>query len=269
MKTHGTDRFMPTTQQLTQLGILLGFVISIVTEIVTRFFFALNSDEAKALLQSKGVLSRKISDAFSEVFVATADEYTVQRTYWEGIYSTHYGIDADFSQVVVPKKPCDGKWRLVFMPKGLIINQAAVAYQKVISDHDPKWELKQAVDDLDAAVTHNIRTQIADYAFWVCDEQEADKKLYAQATKQAIPHQSLGITVRERLVCGAVHFIETKRHLDEQNSTLCFGSRYSDGSIPYIYCNRDDYSVSVCWGDAEKSCHDAGVRQVVVSPRTT
>ncbi|MFZ2300146.1 MAG: hypothetical protein WAW00_03365 [Candidatus Moraniibacteriota bacterium] len=267
MKNHGTDRLIPTAQQAKQLGILLGFVISIVTEVVTKFFFALNPDEAKAFLQSKGTLSKKIQKSFSEVFVVTADGYAAQRAYWEGIYLTHFGMEADFSEVLIPEKPSVGKRRLIFIFKGLTMNHSAAMYRNILVAHDPRWKLWQYADDLDAVITRNIRTSAESYALWVRDEQEADEEFLGQSVRQADPDQLIGVTVLERLVHGAVHFIETKQHLDVKGITLCSGSRPAGGRVPGVRWRPGSREVGVGWYALDGSHPDGGVRQAVALPK--
>lgn len=267
MNTHRTDRSVPTDQQIKQLGILLTFVLDIVTRIVMRYFFALNSDEVKATLQSKGALSQKIKKALSEVFVIAADGYAAQRTYWEGMYLTHFGTEADFSEVVIPEKPQFGKWRLIFILKGLTMNHAAALYRKILVAHDPQWKLWQYADDLDVAIVRNIRTSAESYAIWVRDEQEADEEFRGQTTCQVDPDQLIGITVLERLVFGIVHLIETKQHLDVKGITLCSGSRYADGRVPCVGWFPGIRWVDVGWYDLGGSSPDGGVRRAVSLPK--
>ncbi len=92
-----------------------------------------------------------------------ADEDVAQRAYWEGIYGTHFGMEADFSEVLIPEKPSVGKWRLIFIFKGLTMNHAAAMYRKILVARDPQWNLRQYAD-LDVAITRNIRTSAESYA---------------------------------------------------------------------------------------------------------
>ena len=267
MNTHRTDRSVPTAQQVKQLGILLAFVLEIVIRMVTRYFFTLSSGEARALLQSKGMLSKKIEGTLAPVFAMAEDEYAAQRAYWEGIYSAHFGREADFSEVLIPEKPSVGKWRLIFILKGLTMNHAAAMYRKILAAHDPQWKLWQYADDLDAVITRNIRTSAESYAVWVRDEQEADEEFLGQSTRQADPDQLIGVTVLEQLVHGAAHFIETKQHLDVKGITLCSGSRNADGDVPGVGWHPGHREVCVYWYDLDDSLSGDGVRRAVSLPK--
>lgn len=271
MNTHGTDRSSvpttPTAQQIKQLGILLGFVLEVVTRIVTRFFFGLSPDEAKALLQGKGELSKKLKVALASVFVMDADPYAEQRMYWEAFYEKYLGLATDFGSVAIPEKPIDGKWRLIFILQGLTMNAVAEAYGKILVAHDPSWSIWKYVNDLDTAITRNIRTSATAYAIWVRDEQESDEEFRGRSTSQADPDQLIGVTVLERLVHGAVHFAETKQHLDSNGITLCSGSRDADGGVPCVGWIPDDRQVSVGWYYLDDVHQRGGVRRAVSLPK--
>jgi len=242
MNAHGTDRPVPTAQQIKQLGILLAYAIEIVTRVVTRYFFTLSFDEIKVLLQNKDALSKKIKVALAPVFVLTTDEYAAQRAYWESIYSKHYGMDADFSEVAVPRKPSNGKWRLIFIIKDLTMNRAAAMYRKILVDHDPECELQQTAADLDTHIPRNIRTSAESYATWVRDEPEADSGPIGQIASD----QLVGISLLERLVYNTVHFIETKRHPDN-SSMRCPGSQTAKGCVPSVGWFLGGRKVSISW----------------------
>ncbi|MEK9151016.1 MAG: hypothetical protein AAB547_00100 [Patescibacteria group bacterium] len=213
------------------------------------------------------MLATKVKNGLSKVFVVTADRYAARRAYWEGIYLTHFGMEADFSEVLIPEKPSVGKRRLIFIFKGLTMNHSAAMYRNILVAHDPRWKLWQYADDLDAVITRNIRTSAESYALWVRDEQEADEEFLGQSVRQADPDQLIGVTVLERLVHGAVHFIETKQHLDVKGITLCSGSRDADGYVPGVYWHPADRRVGVSWYDLGASHPDGGVRRAVALPK--
>lgn len=262
MNVHGTDRSLPSIRQLKDF---LGFVVAIITEIATEFFFRLSPDEAKALLQNKAALGKKLKATLSEVFVMDADPYAEQRTYWETFYQKYFGFAADFSLVPIPEKPVDGEWRLIVILKGLTMNQAAEAYGKLLIAHDPEWKLWQYADDLDKAITRNIRTSAESYAIWVRVGQESDEEFRGQTTRQADPDMLIGVTLLERLIHGMVRFVETKQHLDYNGFTLCSGSRDSVGNVPRVHWNPDYRWVLVYWYDPDNSNRDGGVRRAVAA----
>ena len=262
MNTHGTDRIAPSIKQLREF---LGFVVAIITEIATEFFFCLSPDEAKALLQNKAALGTKIKAALTPVFAMDADPYAEQRTYWKTFYQKHPGLVVDFSLIPIPEKPSDGEWRLIFIQKGLTMNQIAEALRKLLIAHDPAWKLWQYADDLDKVVTHNIRTSAQSYAIWVRVDQESDEEFRGQSTRQADSDMLIGVTLLEHLVHRMVYLVETRQHLDHEGFTLCSGSRNSDGSVPDAHWYPGSREVFVSWRALGGSSQSGGVRRAVAA----
>lgn len=267
MNTHGTNRSVPTAQQIKQLGILLGFIFEVVTRIVTRFFFGLSPDEAKALMQNKGALSKKLKVALTEVFVADADPYVAQREYWENFYQKYLGLTADFNLVPIPERPTDGEWRLIFILKGLMMNPTAEALRELLVTYDHEWMLGRYADDLDATIPHNIRTSVESYAIWVRVGRESDEEFRGQSTRQADPDQLIGETFLEHLVHRMVYLVETRQHLDQEGITLCSGSRGADADVPCARWYSGFRQVDVNWINLDSSFQKVGVRRVVSLPK--
>lgn len=76
-----------------------------------------------------------------------------------------------------------------------------------------------------------------------------------------------GITLRERLLMELDYFNETGEHLDVKNITLCAGSRYSDGDVPYVRWGPSYREVCVCW--CSPAYRSDGIRaRTAVDPST-
>lgn len=267
MKKHGTN-FVATNvaaSHIKQLGILVGYIVSVITEMISFYFFSLSDDEKKVLLQNKTTLADKIKTALIPIFAVAADEFAEVKTYWQTIYKKYFDMDVSSSDVVIPQKLAEGKWRLLFIPKGLTMDVTYGVYGKVISSHDSNWSMRKNdyFDSFDAKVTDNIRdSKNGSYAVWVRDEQESDLEYRGQSTKQADPNKTVGDTLLERMVHGIVHFIETKQHLDVVGFTLCSGSRAADGRVPSMDC-YPDRSVRVDRDDVDIYDSRGGVRKAV------
>ncbi|MBU3942419.1 hypothetical protein KKA24_00370, partial [Patescibacteria group bacterium] len=93
------------------------------------------------------------------------------------------------------------------------------------------------------------------YVIRVRERQEADEENVNLSAEQVQKRNIKGITLLERLILELKYWDETSNHLDVSNLTLCTGSRYSDGHVPYVdwrgsclyvsWCNpQDAYS---CW----------------------
>lgn len=229
---NGTDR-KPTPQQLREL---MGITQGKVAEVIATYYASASFDEIQALLKGGG---RDLRDAFAHqiapLFGTQDDSHRAQYALWEKYCRQYFGMEVDLSQVRIPAKPTSGKWRLIMVPHGLTMNRAAATYKKILVAHDRLWGIQNYTEDLDAEVTENARTSSDEsYAIWVRDEPIPDKEYLGKSTHDAELDSLIGETLLERLEHGIVHFIETKKHLDEGGITLCIGSRREDGLVPYV-----------------------------------
>jgi hypothetical protein len=62
---------------------------------------------------------------------------------------------------------------------------------------------------------------------------EADPEFANKSADDLAAEGHQGITIRERIILELNFFKETGDHLDKRDITLCAGSRYSDGCVPY------------------------------------
>jgi hypothetical protein len=243
-----------------QCGELARIAHGKLAEMIAVYCRGASGGEIQALL--KGGLAKTIEQQLSPLF-ANTDSHSALRTYWEKIYRDHYGLEADFSQVYVPLLPTEGKWRYIFVLKGLTMNHAAECYRRIIQAHNADWNLWKYSEDLDAVVTQNARTGAQSYVICVRDEPEPDKEYLGKSAALADPNCDIGVTLLERLVHGMIHFFETKKHLDEKGWTLCAGSRSADGGVPCVCWDPDDREVSVGWCDVRDAVSRDGLRQAV------
>lgn len=147
---------------------------------------------------------------------------------WQDFCSRVFGLKVDLSEVKIPdKKP--GFDRVIFVPKSLSAGQAIDACRK-------RFKVYSYMDDLDRDVPTNDRSpENGTYAIRVRDCREADEKLKSRSANDLKADNIPGITLLERLVLELKYHYETGEHLDMENITLCSGSRYSGGVVPYVY----------------------------------
>lgn len=158
---------------------------------------------------------------------------------WQTFYRDVFGIEMDFPNLAIPKKPEERNWRLL-----IIIDLLLEALYAKCKSLFPCWRWTD--EDLDEIVTENERTaKNGPYAIWAKDNTEADgewKNLSADDIKgKGIKTETLA----ERFVHELKFFKETGKHLDIANWTLCSGSRYSDGNVPNM--NWNDGKMNVNW----------------------
>ncbi|MEW5907963.1 MAG: hypothetical protein AB1643_02170 [Patescibacteria group bacterium] len=157
-----------------------------------------------------------IEGDFSEVL-------TGRQNFWRKITGNEY----DFSKLHIPVKP-EGKWRLL-----ITVDITLEALYAKCKEMFPCWRWTDK--NLDTIVVKNERdAENGPYAIWVKDGVEADENL---KNKSANDIEKDGIsteTLAERLVHELEFFLETGKHLDVKNITLCSGSRYDDGHVPVV-----------------------------------
>ena len=165
---------------------------------------------------------------------------------WQSFYQKAFGLKVGLSYVEIPERTEEQKkefTRLVVILKCLTNNQVYDACAK----HFP---CSRYTEDLDSGVPTSERDpKNGTYAIWVRDVVEADE---VHKKNSANMIKGLGIkteTLLERMLHGLKYFLETGRHLDITNCTLCSGSRYSDGGVPDGYWDGGEFGVR--WGDAD------------------
>jgi len=240
MKKHGTNPVPRIYNRMQKLGSLAGFIVDFLATLI-------NESQVDYWLGHKTELKKKLREVFSMV-----DEFLTVREDWQKFYKDFMNWEVDFSRVLIPQMPTEGKWRLIFIAKGLTCNKVYNA-----------WSFKKGkyYDDLDASTPKNTRDASESYAKWVRDGVEPDEEFLSQSTSQADPDMEVGITLLERMVLEAKFFSETGKHLDERGITFCSGSRSSDGSVPdvFLFSNGE---VFVGWLNLGFSNPRYGIRRV-------
>lgn len=104
--------------------------------------------------------------------------------------------------------------------------------------NDAVW--KWTNDSLDTAIAHNDRDPKKDsaYSIWCRDRIEADEELKNGSYNDIVAAKIKSMTCVERLNLGVWFHWKTGKHLDiKKKVTLCAGSRYADGSVPFVVWN--------------------------------
>ncbi len=187
------------------------------------------------------------------VLLKQTDIVTI-REEWKQFYKNHFNWDVDFTNVVIPPMPTNGKWRLLFIPKGMKPSIAFAMCTKLFKT----WSY---YDDLDDAITENARKTAVNYAVWVRDEVEPDIETLGQSTRKADPDMKFGITLLERIIFEIKYFTETGGHLDIKGITFCSGSRDSGGNVPDVFWGDDRFRVD--WRRLVNSYSGYGIRSAV------
>lgn len=172
---------------------------------------------------------------------------------WEHFYQKYFGLTVDLSGVRIPERTAEQArefTRLIIVAKELTRNQVYDVCHRAFNG--ACWRY---VEDLNTAIPTNERDPKDDgYAIWVRDTVEADE---VHQNKSADMVKSEGLkteTLLERMLHELKYFAETGKHLDIVKVTLCSGSRYSGGGVPYAGWNVGGFGVDWCYTDNRDDC---------------
>ncbi len=164
---------------------------------------------------------------------------------WETNFEKLFGYKPNLSTLVIPPKPTDlGHLRLIIVAKEIVgwtDNHPLQGTMNALKKHFKCW---QYVDNLDESITKNNRDpRSGSYALWVKDVREADEENANKSANDLASENHVGLTILERMLHEADYFLEHGEHPDQQNVTLCTGSRSSEGRVPYAYWDVGEFSV--------------------------
>jgi hypothetical protein len=158
--------------------------------------------------------------------VSAKNNADVVVAYWQDFYRELFGLEADFSGAKMPEVGLG--YRIIGVAQGLTLNRAVEVAKSLF----PVWTY---ADDLDTTVLGNDRIPEQGYFIAFRDVVEADEGLKNQSADDLAQAGIPAITLLERLILEIEFFRRTGGHLDVQNTTLCAGSRGTDGGVP---CTR-------------------------------
>lgn len=180
---------------------------------------------------------------------------------WTKFYQEVWNVDFDFSSVLLPPVTPGFGWG-VAVTQGMTVQKA---YEKCIERFGA---YKYDDRSLDVAVPTNVRDAInGSYIIWLRDRVEADEELKNKSAKQLEDNGIDSNTLTERLLLELWYHWKTGGHLDIKNVTLCAGSRYSVGYVPYVYWGTDDRALYVDWCRVDFRGDGIRSRQAVSTPK--
>jgi len=208
-------------------------------DIISAVVQAIPSDMSFNTAQQWIGKKAKLGDEIKKIFVNKFNPWADVISDWQNFYRDVFGIETDFSNLRIPKRP-QGFDRLIVVAQGLTPQSA---YDKCAGLF-PCW--KWMDENLDIVVLSDRLAKDGAYAIWIRDRVEADEELKSLSANQLKEKSIVGITLEERLIYELKYFKETGKHLDINNWTLCSGSRYCDGSVPWVDWGVGD-GLSVHW----------------------
>ena len=165
---------------------------------------------------------------------------------WEMVYGKLFDLKQkpDLSAIRIPEKPEGvGPVRLIVVVHELFEwtkNRLLQGVQETLKKYFPAWEYA----NLDDSITTNDRDpKNGSYAVWVKDVREADEENANKSAEDLKTESHTGITELERALLEADYFFEKGEHLDQQNITLCSGSRHRGGGVPDASWNDSKFGI--------------------------
>lgn len=173
---------------------------------------------------------------------------------WQVFYYNMFGFSLDLSNLKLPEQ-VPGFDRLIVVAEGLTPTKLVEAMREKMKVWvwDEKW-LKKVT---------SVRKTNKTYGMWVRDRQEADEELKSESANDLEGKGINTITLEERLLYGFKYFIETGKHLDINNVTLCASSRNSYGDVPGVGWGSDYGRVYVDWDYSGYRSEDLRGREAV------
>lgn len=207
-----------------------------------------SKDEAKAIVGKLGAFRKDARVFFAQYRTDDVVENNPDLIRWVTNYEKLFSRKLNLSSVVIPPKPEGlGPMRLIVVAKEIVEwtdHKPLQGTMNVLKLHFQCW---QYANDLDEAISTNTRDPRNDsYAFWVKDVREADEENANLSANDLAKKNHLGITILERMLLEADYFFEYGEHMDQQNWTLCDGSRDSGGGVPSVGWGGGRFDVGWC-----------------------
>lgn len=187
-------------------------------------------------------------------------DYGIILADWEKYFRKIHGLKTDFAGINIPEANDNNFPWFACRPENFLAERAYSGGKQLY----PKWKewTDRSLDDvLDLSFGRDGETKpriVRFRANW-----EADHDLKNLSANDIAEKKINTATLTERLLIGDFLFWKFKRHLDENNATLCAGSRYGDGSVPSVEWNERYGELYVRWCRPDYAFDDLRSRETV------
>lgn len=153
-------------------------------------------------------LFRGIPQSRGGITVPSNEAVAQKLNEWQRFYNAEFGLDLNLSAINIPEQK-EGFERLIVVAQG-------ITPQQVLDRCGKKYRTWNGSTNLDGVPLTNVRdAKLGHYAIWVRDAMT-------------------GYTLLERLLHELKYYLETGKHLYSENTSVCSGSRYPDGRVPFV-----------------------------------
>jgi hypothetical protein len=203
----------------------LGQYKEIMSTLVQAMPAALASEDAQQIIENKGWLISEVEDLFTLRKLLLDD--------WAQFYREVFDLNVDFSTLKIPRRR-PGFTRLIVVAQGVHLERMIEVASK-----DFPVECSLGWRHYWYSGSTSDRYPSKTYALWVRNRVDPDAE-YAGVYPALLKRRNVqGITLDEHLLFHLKYYRETGKFLDRnETSTLCFGSRNSEGHSPQIYVKK-------------------------------
>lgn len=163
---------------------------------------------------------------------------------WEKYYLEIHGLKTDFSGIYIPEAGDEFSW-LICRPENFFTERAYSGGKKLYA----KWKYTDTDKSLDDIINMSFGRDGKTYPYIVRvrPKWEADENLKNLSANQITGRNINTLCLTERLLLGDFLYWKYQRHLDVKTTTICTGSRYSDGEVPAVGWYMHYGEVHVDW----------------------
>lgn len=237
-----TERILPTIGQLAEL-------MRIIITIVTKIFKQLDRSTVQHWIGHE----RELTSALKTALGQNSEIIDNKVANWVKFYHEIFGLDLDPTEIKLPNE-CNGFNWLIVVVKGLTYNQ-------VFGQCAKRFKSWRYYCDLDKAIVHDDRQPTKTYAVRVRNRVEADEEHRNKSANTISQAGIKGTTALERMLLELWYHWKTDEYLDITNVTICSGSRYADGGVPFADRYNDKFYVDNVSSYGTRGCWR--VREVV------
>lgn len=150
-------------------------------------------------------------------------------TDWEKYYLEIHGLKVDFSGFKIPEAEDNFSW-LICRPEKFFVKRAFSGGKQLY----PRWKYtKKSLDDV-LDMSFGRDGKVEPYIVRVRPNWEADEDLKNLSANQIAESKTDTLCLTERLLLGDFLYWKHRKHLDVDTVTLCSGSRFSVGLVPFV-----------------------------------
>jgi len=153
---------------------------------------------------------------------------TGMQTSWRVFYSKMFGVDSDILRT--------GNIKSMACYSRLIVDLGTdvIRLGRILEECIKTFAVYCCWEDIDSDIIDDPASPVYPVAVWIRDRVEADEELSGISAEMLERTAIKSISLRHRMLYELKYYSETGCHLDNDNITLCAGSRDREGNVPWV-----------------------------------